>query len=378
MPPDRPGLAASGDPSTAAGTPDQPTPSSDGEPSRQPSTGRQPARPADPSVRHPGCQRRRKRPGTRAAEAGSEAGRAAAAHRRRRATAAASSAARAATGAALRSGSGASSSLATSCRCWRDGGATDRRGSSRRGGTLPAEAPGTVRPPRPRPEPSRRCGQPQATADQAEPVQDTPRSQARPGAVKRIVRKIDPWSVLKISLLFYSALFLILCVASTVLWNVARDAGTVEQIENFITESGGFGNCEAVERPSPAAPPRRPSPGLRPHPPPQPHPRPPSRTSTRTKATSAPRGKSSPASSSSRTTASSRPRFSAAWCSSSPALLSPSSWPALQPHQRPHRRSQDDALEEETAARPARPDVAAAANVTRLPGAIAQSVRAHL
>jgi Transmembrane domain of unknown function (DUF3566) len=54
--------------------------------------------------------------------------------------------------------------------------------------------------------------------------------------------------VLKISLLFYSALFLILCVASTVLWNVARDAGTVEQIENFITESGGFGNCEAVEQ----------------------------------------------------------------------------------------------------------------------------------
>jgi hypothetical protein len=60
------------------------------------------------------------------------------------------------------------------------------------------------------------------------------------------VRKVDPWSVLKISLLFYSALFLILCVATTVLWNVARDAGTVDQVERFITESGAFGNCEAV------------------------------------------------------------------------------------------------------------------------------------
>ncbi len=66
------------------------------------------------------------------------------------------------------------------------------------------------------------------------------------------MRKVDPWSVLKISLLFYSALFLILCVATTVLWNVARDAGTVDDVERFITESGAFGNCEAVTDPSAA------------------------------------------------------------------------------------------------------------------------------
>ncbi len=66
------------------------------------------------------------------------------------------------------------------------------------------------------------------------------------------MRKVDPWSVLKISLLFFSALFLILCVASTVLWNVARDAGTVDQVERFITESGAFGNCEAVTDPATA------------------------------------------------------------------------------------------------------------------------------
>lgn len=60
------------------------------------------------------------------------------------------------------------------------------------------------------------------------------------------MRHVDPWSVLKVSVLFYLALFLILCVASTVLWTAARSAGTVDQVEDFIT-SLGFGNCEDVD-----------------------------------------------------------------------------------------------------------------------------------
>lgn len=65
--------------------------------------------------------------------------------------------------------------------------------------------------------------------------------------VRRIVRHIDPWSVLKISLLFYAALFLIICVASAVLWGAARAAGTIDNVESFITSVGGFGNCEPID-----------------------------------------------------------------------------------------------------------------------------------
>lgn len=67
------------------------------------------------------------------------------------------------------------------------------------------------------------------------------RSRAR--KVHRIVRHIDPWSVLKVSLLFFLALFLIICVASAVLWNGARRSGAIENVEDFITEVGNFGNC---------------------------------------------------------------------------------------------------------------------------------------
>lgn len=64
--------------------------------------------------------------------------------------------------------------------------------------------------------------------------------------VRRTVRQVDPWSVLKISLLFYAATFLILCVASAVLWTGARASGTLDNVEHFITTTGAFGNCEPI------------------------------------------------------------------------------------------------------------------------------------
>lgn len=64
--------------------------------------------------------------------------------------------------------------------------------------------------------------------------------------VRRTVRHIDPWSVLKLSLLFHAALFLILCVASALLWSGARASGSLDNLESFITSVGGFGNCEPI------------------------------------------------------------------------------------------------------------------------------------
>ena len=72
------------------------------------------------------------------------------------------------------------------------------------------------------------------------------RAKVRARKVRRIVRHIEPWSVLKISVLFFLSIFLIICVASAVLWNAARSAGAIDDVESFITELG-FGNCEAIE-----------------------------------------------------------------------------------------------------------------------------------
>jgi hypothetical protein len=60
------------------------------------------------------------------------------------------------------------------------------------------------------------------------------------------VRHVEPWSVLKLSLLFFSAVFLIVCVASAVLWAGARASGQLDHLESFITSVGGFGNCDPV------------------------------------------------------------------------------------------------------------------------------------
>jgi hypothetical protein len=58
--------------------------------------------------------------------------------------------------------------------------------------------------------------------------------------VKRIVRHVDPWSVLKLSLLFYACLFVVFMVAGTLLWNLAGAAGTISSLESFIKDIGAF------------------------------------------------------------------------------------------------------------------------------------------
>jgi hypothetical protein len=65
--------------------------------------------------------------------------------------------------------------------------------------------------------------------------------------VRRTVRHVEPWSVLKIALLFHAALFLIVCVASALLWSAARASGTLDDVERSITKYGGFGNCELID-----------------------------------------------------------------------------------------------------------------------------------
>ncbi len=67
--------------------------------------------------------------------------------------------------------------------------------------------------------------------------------QPRPGAgrvivqgqrTRRVVRKIDVWTVLKMSILFYLCVFLVFIVAGVILWNIAQAFNVIHSVEKFI------------------------------------------------------------------------------------------------------------------------------------------------
>ena len=60
------------------------------------------------------------------------------------------------------------------------------------------------------------------------------RLQAR--RVRRIVRHVEPWSVLKMSIFFYACLWVIFLVAGFMIWGVAESSGTVDKLEDLITD----------------------------------------------------------------------------------------------------------------------------------------------
>jgi hypothetical protein len=62
--------------------------------------------------------------------------------------------------------------------------------------------------------------------------------------VRRVVRHVDPWSVLTFSVLFHLCLYAALLLASVLVWNAAVAAGTIENIESFIRELGDYKTYE--------------------------------------------------------------------------------------------------------------------------------------
>ena len=53
-----------------------------------------------------------------------------------------------------------------------------------------------------------------------------------------VLRRIDPWSVLKLSLIFYLCVCLVLLVAGCILWAGAAAAGVIGNIEGFVADIG--------------------------------------------------------------------------------------------------------------------------------------------
>lgn len=56
--------------------------------------------------------------------------------------------------------------------------------------------------------------------------------------VRRVVRRIDPWSVLKVSSLFFGSVVLILLIAGILLWAVGSAVGAVGGFEKFMSSIG--------------------------------------------------------------------------------------------------------------------------------------------
>lgn len=54
--------------------------------------------------------------------------------------------------------------------------------------------------------------------------------------VRRLVRHVEPWSIMKISLIFYFCLWIITLISGVILWNMAVTSGTIDNVENFIEE----------------------------------------------------------------------------------------------------------------------------------------------
>lgn len=55
--------------------------------------------------------------------------------------------------------------------------------------------------------------------------------------VRRLIRHVDPWSMLKLSLLVSLCMWLMVMIAAVILWTVARNAGTIASVENFVNSS---------------------------------------------------------------------------------------------------------------------------------------------
>jgi Transmembrane domain of unknown function (DUF3566) len=56
--------------------------------------------------------------------------------------------------------------------------------------------------------------------------------------VTRVLRHIDPWSTFKVALIFSAILYAVLLTAGVLLWNVALNTGTVDNIERWFTQFG--------------------------------------------------------------------------------------------------------------------------------------------
>ena len=70
-------------------------------------------------------------------------------------------------------------------------------------------------------------------------TQDTGRRRVRRGRrVKRVLRRIDLWSVLKLSLVVYTCLYIAVLATLAALWGILYQSGNVDKLQSFLGDVG--------------------------------------------------------------------------------------------------------------------------------------------
>ena len=109
----------------------------------------------------------------------------------------------------------------------------------------PATRPApVVTPPEAAPAPTAAPEQSPAPVQQGRRPARVPRRGRR---VKRIVRRVELWSVLKLALIFFLCMYAVGLVTLAVLWGLANSAGLVDNFESFA-ERGGLGELAVLRR----------------------------------------------------------------------------------------------------------------------------------
>jgi hypothetical protein len=65
-----------------------------------------------------------------------------------------------------------------------------------------------------------------------------PDGRRRVRKVTRVIRQVDTWSVFKVALVFHVFLYITLLTAGVLLWKVAQNTGTVDNVQRFFESFG--------------------------------------------------------------------------------------------------------------------------------------------
>jgi polyferredoxin len=75
-------------------------------------------------------------------------------------------------------------------------------------------------------------------SDAPQPAKSSASRRPRMRRVVRVVRDIDAWSVFKVGLVFHLVLYVIALIATALMWSVANQTGTIDNVENFFESFG--------------------------------------------------------------------------------------------------------------------------------------------
>jgi hypothetical protein len=86
------------------------------------------------------------------------------------------------------------------------------------------------------PKGRRPAAAPRTDTNGSDPARRSKRQKYVARRVRRVVRRVDPWSVLKLSLIFYFCGYVVTMVAGILLWNIAQRADLIVKLQDFVEE----------------------------------------------------------------------------------------------------------------------------------------------